>query len=223
MLDTYRTQLSPILDGVIGQATATFPRDGNTERLAEAPLGNLVADALRATYATQLAYITAGGLRAALPSSYVPLTGTPVRPPAAAPWDLVKGDIYELLPFGNMAVTRTVTGTQLWAMLENGFGQLPTASGRFPQISGFKVVYNPAAAAGARVVSVKLLDNTDIPNDATTYTLATIDFVNLGGDGYTMLNDGAGVQQALMPEMLIAYIDDLNTITPATDGRITAQ
>jgi 5'-nucleotidase len=221
LLDGYRTQLSPLLDGVIGQATATFPRDGATERKAEAPLGNLVADALRVTYSTQLALVNSGGLRAPLPSSYVPQTGTPVRPPAAAPWDLVKGDIYQLLPFGNMAVTRTVTGAQLWAMLENGFGQYPTAAGRFPQISGFKVVVKESGAPGARVQSVKLLDNTDIPNDATTFTLATIDYVNQGGDGYTVLNDGTGVQQALMPEVVIAYIDAQNTITPATDGRIS--
>jgi hypothetical protein len=40
---------------VIGKATALFPRDGSTERQVEAALGNLVADAMRARYGTQLA------------------------------------------------------------------------------------------------------------------------------------------------------------------------
>lgn len=226
MLAPYRADLAPILDVVIGQTTATFPRDGSAERLAESALGNLVADALKATYSTDFAYINSGTLRAPLPSTYTPTSGTPVRPPDAAPWDLLKGDIYELLPFGNMAVTRTITGAQLWAMLENGFSQLPAANGRFPQVAGFIVTYNPAATAGSRVVSVTLPDGTTaVANDGnTTYSLATVDFVNLGGDGYTMLADGAGVQQALMPEVVIGYVDAQNTVSPSTTpARIVAQ
>jgi 5'-nucleotidase len=223
MLSSYRTDLAPIMDPVAGEITAAYPQDGYTERLAESALGDLLADAMRAKYSTQLAFTTGGTLRSPFPSTYVPTASGLRRPPAAAPWDLVTGDIFALLPFGNHAVTRTVTGTQLWAMLENGLNGLPAAKGRFPQISGFKVVYNAAAAAGSRVVSVKLLDNTDIPNDATTYTITVVDFNNTGGDGYTMLNDGSGTVQDLLTDVLFTYVDGLNSITPATDGRITAQ
>ena len=222
MLDPYRTQLAPILDAVIGVASASFPRDGAAERTAEAALGDLVADALRDKYSTQLAYVCAGVLSAPLPSTYAPVS-TALRRPATGyaagpPWDLVKGDVYALLPYGNVAVTRTVTGTQLWEMLENGFSLIETVKGRFPQISGFKVEYDPDGTVGARVVSVKLPDDTPILKDSTTYTLATYDFINLGGDGYTMLNDGAGVQQDLLAEVVAAYITAQSPITPATLG-----
>lgn len=61
-------------------------------------------------------------------------------------------------------------------------------------ISGFRFTCSLSAPAGSRVTSVALTDGTAIPDDASvTSTLATNDFVNSGGDGYTMLVDGQGV------------------------------
>ena len=87
--------------------------------------------------------------------------------------------------------------------------------------SGFKFTYRASAPVGARVVSVQLADNTPIANDATTYTLTTVDFVNEGGDGYTMLADGQGTTRDLLANVVLDYIVAAGTITPTTDGRIT--
>ena len=87
--------------------------------------------------------------------------------------------------------------------------------------SGFKFVYNSALPPGNRVVSVTLDGGTPILPDATTYTLATNDFTNAGGDGYTMLADGQGVTRELMADVLRLYIEYLGTITPTIEGRIT--
>jgi 5'-nucleotidase len=46
----------------------------------------------------------------------------------------VVGDAYAVLPFGNSAVTRTVTGQQLWAMMEHSVEALPAANGWFGQV-----------------------------------------------------------------------------------------
>ena len=40
-------------------------------------------------------------------------------------YDLVKGDVYAVLPFGNNVITRDVTGHQLWQVLENGVSKCP--------------------------------------------------------------------------------------------------
>jgi 5'-nucleotidase len=232
MLAPYRTALSGLLDGQIGVATALFPRGGtpSVERSGEAAIGNLVADAMRLKYGTQLALTNGGGLRSPLPSSYAPadLTLRRASPGYAPgpPFDLVKGDVYTLLPFGNVVVTRTVTGTQLWAALENGVSQINPATcvgadGRFPQISGFKFSFKCSNPAGSRVLSVALPDNTPIPADATTYTFATNDFVNSGGDSYTVLKDGQGVTRDVMADVVLEYIQAQGTITPILDGRIT--
>jgi 5'-nucleotidase len=227
LLAPYRVQLAAAFDEVIAVATGTFPRGNNVERLEEVAIGNLLAGIIRDRYTTQLALINGGGIRAPLPSSYLPAdTSLRRATPGYAdgpPYDLVKGDVYTVLPFGNSVVTRTVTGVQLWAMLENGVGSLPAAAGRFPQIAGFRFVYSASAAPGSRIQSVTLDDGTPIAADATTYTLATIDFINSGGDGYTMLADGEGTTREVMADVVAAALATLETVSPTIDGRITQQ
>lgn len=226
MLMPYRAQLNGRFDNVVGVATNVFPRAGNIERLGEVAIGNLVADAMRTRYGTQLAFTNGGGLRAPLPSTYAPaniaLRRTSVGYAAGPPYDLVLGDVYAVLPFGNTVVTRTVTGSQLWAALEHSVGALPASNGRFLQISGFKFTYRLASDGGLRVQSVALDNGTPIARDATTYTVALPDFTNAGGDGYTMLADGQGASRDVMAEVVHDYIRAQGTLTPAITGRIVA-
>lgn len=227
MLAPYRTQLAAAFDEKIGVATASFPRGNAFERSGESALGNLIADAIRLEYGMQLALTNGGGIRASLPSSYVPLA--PGLSRTTAPFDLVIGDIFTILPFGNTVVTRKVTGAQLWAALENGVSRtIPNAGGtacvgtdgRFPQISGFKFTYSCSAPAGLRVTSVSFPDGTPIPADGTQYDFATNDFVNLGGDSYTVLADGQGFTREVMADVFLAYIQAQGTVTPVLEGRI---
>lgn len=225
MLKPYRDQLAAKLDVVIGTATGVFERRDNIERIKEMPIGDLVADMLRTTYGTQIAFTNGGGLRSPLPaSSYLPQNTSLRRPsPGFAPgppYDVVKGDALAVLPFGNQSLTRTVTGEQLWAILEHSVSAAPNAFGGFLQISGFRFTYDSTKPAGSRVQAVTLDDGTPIPPDSTTYTAATNDFTNAGGDGYTMLADGQGTTRNIMANDLMDYIQSLGTITPATDGRI---
>ena len=225
MLAPYRTELAAALDGVIGTATGLFPRDGVTERLQEVAIGNITTDSMRWRYGTQLALTNGGGLRAALPSSYLPMDTTLRRnsPGYAAgpPFDLVIGDAFTVLPFGNIVVIREVSGALLWQALEHSVAVIPAANGRFAQISGFKFTYDAARPVGSRVVSVTLDDGTPILPNATTYSFATNDFVNSGGDGYTMFLGEHGVTREVMADVLLAYIRDQGTITPTIEGRIT--
>jgi 5'-nucleotidase len=227
LLVPYRTQLSTALDVTIGTITAALARDGAVERTAEQPIGDLVADSIRVRYGTQLAFVNGGGIRAPLPSSYAPadrqLRRNATGYAAGPPYDLVLGDAYAVLPFGNLTVARTVTGAQLWQMLEHAVDSVPTPKGYFAQISGFRFTYSATAAAGSRVTAVTLADGTAIPNDGTTYTLATSDFLHSGGDGYTMLAGGDGQAQDNMAVVLADYIRSLGTVDVAVDGRITAQ
>jgi len=228
MLAPYRTQLAAAFDSKIGVATALFPRGNAFERSGESALGNLIADSMRLEYGTQLALTNGGGIRASLPSSYAPLA--PGLSRTTAPFDLVVGDIFTILPFGNSIVTRNVTGAQLWAALENGVSRVAPnitgtacvgTDGRFPQISGFKFTYSCSAPAGARVTSVSFPDGTPIPPDGALYSFATNDFVNFGGDSYTMLADGQGTTRGVMADIFLKYIQTLGTVTPTLEGRIT--
>lgn len=229
MLAPFRTALAAAFDAPIGVATDLFPRGGNIERRQEVAIGNLIADAIRLRHATQLALTNAGGIRAPLPSSYQPADTTLRRtaPPyvVGPPFDLVIGDVFAVLPFGNSVVTRMVTGAQLYAALENGVSRINPdgtgTDGRFPQISGFKFTFHFSNPVGSRVTSVELADGMPILPDSTTYTFATNDFVNAGGDAYTMFVDGQGVTREVMADVVQEYIQDLGTITPTIEGRIT--
>ncbi len=225
LLAPYRTALAAVFDGVIGVATDLFPRGGNIERLGEVAIGNLITDAMRLRYGTQLGFTNGGGIRSPFPSSYLPadLTLRRTTPGYAPgpPYDLVVGDVFTVLPFGNSVVTRNVTGAQLYAVLEHSVAIIPGANGRFGQISGFSFVYDSALPVGARVISVTLNDGTPILPDGTVYSFATNDFVNAGGDGYTMLVDGQGTTREVMADVVLEYIEGLGTITPTIEGRIT--
>ncbi len=232
MLAPFRTALSEVFDGVIGIATDVFPQGGTPriERIQEVAIGNLIADAIRLRYDAQLGFTNGGGIRERLPSrSYRPADTTLRRCEpgvecgyAFGPdYDLVIGDIFSVLPFGNVVVTRTVTGATLHAMLENSVSRIPSDNGRFGQISGFSFRYDSCQPAGSRVVSVTLADGTPILPDDTAYTFATNDFVNAGGDDYTMLADGQGTTRELMADVVLEYIEAQRVITPIVEGRIT--
>jgi 5'-nucleotidase len=157
---------------------------------------------------------------------------------SGTPYDVVKGDVYAVMPFGNNVLTRSVTGIQLWQMLENGVAYFDSsgnnAQGRFPQISGFKFTFhylNPSGCTGtetgssptwscvpSRVTSVTFADGvTPIPYDATTYTIATIDFLNNGGDSYFVLRDGQGVTRDRDANVFLSYIQAVGpTLDPTT-------
>lgn len=242
MLQPFRTQLQAILDPVIGTATALLER-GNTvtvtnpaggtatpavERAREVAVGNLVADAMRVTYGTQVAIMNGGGLRSPLPSSYAPANTALRRQTAAGgpfqqgpPFDIVLGDIYTLLPFGNIVVTKSVTGSTLWAALENGVSRWPASDGRFPQVSGMRYTFDPRLPAGSRITSLELNTGggfTSIPKDGTLYTLAINDFMNQGGDGYTVFDDGTGISRDSLAAVTAAYVSGPlgGTINPST-------
>ncbi len=225
MLVPYRQQLAALLDGKVGTTAGIFVRGGNIERRQEVPLGSLTADGMRWRYNTQLGLMNGGGLRAPMPScTYSPVDTTLKRPcpgyAAGTPYDLVLGDVFAVLPFGNILNTRTVTGAQLWLALENGVRAIDAvgngADGRFPQISGFKFSFRydiPSGCTGPttctvnRVQTVTLTDGTPIPNSTSaTYTMALPNFVNLGGDGYYMFNDGQGATQELDAVVMKEYL-----------------
>jgi 5'-nucleotidase len=228
-LEPIQTAVRAELDVVIGQATDLYPQSNTIVRTAEAAIGDLVTDVLRDYCGdAQIGLWNGGGIRAPIPSSYAPADLTLHRTTAGyvntPPYDIVVGDIYAVLPYGNLAVCRTITGQQLWAALNNGVSQIRTGGGRFAQVSGIRYTFNvPSDGTSVPFISaVTLADGTPIPNDADhTYTFATNDYLSLGGDGYTVLNDGTMAPGDIMADVMIDAIETAGTITPYTDGRIT--
>jgi len=204
----YSDALSRDLQIVIGETTVALDARNAVVRQQESPLGNYIADVMRAAVGADLTITNGGGIRtdALFPAG-------PIR----------RRDVFAWLPFGNIVTKVAVTGAAVRAALENGVSQWQQVAGRFPQVSGLQFTFNPDRPAGSRVLGVTVggrpLD------DAATYTVATNDFMLRGGDGYAMFTTGQVLISPsggpLMVTAVMEAIQRARTISPRAEGRIT--
>jgi 2',3'-cyclic-nucleotide 2'-phosphodiesterase (5'-nucleotidase family) len=181
---------------------------------------------MRTTYNVDFAITNSGGLRADLtcPTTDNPNDFCPAYIPP--PYPVTRGQVFTVLPFGNVVVTLSVNGAELKTMLENGVSQMPGANGRFPEVSGLCFTYDISAPAGSRVLDAVwqaadgscTTDPVDL-TDAAIYTIAENDFMSTGGDGYPNFFSRATTQN-LMDQVLADYISANTPIAPAIQGRI---
>jgi 5'-nucleotidase len=228
LVKKYKDQLSAKLDIKIGQVSGVFPRGGTpaVERSGETPMGNYIADLMRAKYKTDFVIQNGGGIRDTFPAkTYIPANTALVRT-GSGPLDVTLGDALAVFPFGNQIATTVVTGENLWKALENGVGGNFPGDGRFPQVSGLKYSFDASKPIGSRIVEVTKLDGTAVAKDSKEYTLATLDFLIYGGDGY--VNVFSPAQAKVKGALLDVFVDALRadmaagkvTQVPAADGRI---
>ncbi|MBH0239548.1 bifunctional metallophosphatase/5'-nucleotidase [Methylobrevis albus] len=207
----YEDKLDAELQVEIGTTETALDSRRATVRTQEAAIGNLIADATRQAVGADIGITNGGGIRA--DKEY------------AAGTKLTRGDILAELPFGNKTVKLEVTGAAVKAALENGFSQVREVAGRFPQVSGLKVTAKLGNPVGERVTAVEI---GGAPLDpAKVYTVATNDYMALGGDGYrafvgaTNLVDA--VDATLMASQVIDYIAAAGNVAPAVEGRIVLE
>jgi len=205
----WHARARPLFDVPVGRTAAVL--GGARDR--ESALGNFVADALRAAYGADVAFVNSGGLRDALPSAYRPADRTLRRPApgyaAGPPWDVVRGDLQQVFPFGNVAVTFRIAGRTLWAALERGVaagvlrdGRFANAHGGFLQVSGLAYRFDARRPPGRRVTSVTLAGGAPLPPDGREYRAVTVDFVYKGGDGFAMLDNGTGTTREPLADVV---------------------
>jgi predicted extracellular nuclease/2',3'-cyclic-nucleotide 2'-phosphodiesterase (5'-nucleotidase family) len=198
------TYIGALATNVLATSNVDLDFRKETLRVMETNGGNLFADALLyqgqkdapsfGVNVPQVAFQNAGGLRIA---SIVP-SG-----------DFTEDLTYQIAAFTNIvSVVENVAPSKFLELMEFGLAETPTSNGRFPQIAGFKVVFDPTKAEGERIKSIELEDGTMIIEDgavavgAPDVNICTVDFTANGGDGYpfdtlTYTSLGATYQQAL--------------------------
>ena len=208
LVDTFNAQLDESLNVEIGSTSVALDSRRNTVRGMESAMGNIIADAMKEATGADIAITNGGGIRA--DRTYDPGTV------------LTRRDILSELPFGNVTVMTEIPGSQVLAALENGVSQVEKGAGRFPQVSGVEMVYDPAAPAGSRVASV-MINGAALDMDAL-YTVATNDYMLSGGDGYGALGGGRVMINAgngkLMANTVMDYIAAQGTVSTDVSGRI---
>ncbi|GAP92775.1 putative 5 -nucleotidase [Rosellinia necatrix] len=207
-VDAWRVPFEEFASEEIGESNIVL--DQTTCQEQECTLGDLISDAilqyrLDSGSAASFALVNAGGIRATIDA------GT-----------ITRGEVLTSFPFSNAVVEVGFTGAELRAVFEGVVSGVNQANGRevtsFAQVSrGVEVEYDPAAAAGARLVRLSVAGEEVDP--AAAYTVVTIDFVAGGGDNFFGPVDGLVVLDTL-DEVLVRYIQANSPIDFELDGRI---
>jgi 5'-nucleotidase len=192
-------KVAPLVNRVIG--TAASPLDRTQDSAGESNLGDLIADAQRASMGADFAFMNPGGIRADLLAGQVT-------------W----GDLFSVQPFANYVVKLTLTGAQIDALLEQQF-----QVNRVLAPSGLTYTWDNSKPVGSRVDISQILKNGVPISAAGTYTVAVNSFLAGGGDGFTVLTGGTGkVVGPIDLDALVAYIQGLTQPFPApVTNRIT--
>lgn len=212
LVKQYQDEIASTVGAVKASTLGAISRTANAS--GESAMGNLIADAQRWKGGTQIAFMNPGGVRAAIEYS-------------AYPHDITYGDFLTVQPFDNKLATMTLTGSQIYSVLEQQF-----TVNRILLISGIKYSYNKALPAGSRITSLTLEDGTPIANDSTTYTVTLNEFIATGGDGFSTFLGGANVTRIGISDLdaLIDYVQFKfgdtpidPTVYPKIEGRIIAE
>ena len=149
--------------------------DANT-RARGSDVAQLVAESfLSASLRADIAIQNAGGVR-------VPLKAGPIT----------MGDAFTVLPFTNVLVELPLTGAQVAAVLEDALGNYLDAGqstgGGHPYAAGLRWHLDMSQAKGQRFTQIEVkhraTGNWSAIDPATTYIVATNDFIAKGQDGY---------------------------------------
>jgi len=207
IVDKYRALSAPLANRVIGSTSAAITRDPTAA--GESALGDVIADAqLDQTSPVgfgeaKIALMNPGGIRSDVDAG--PVT---------------YAEAFTVQPFGNTLVTMTLTGAQIERVLEQQW-QSPTLTRILQPSRGFTYSWDPARAIGDRVnpTSIKLGGATIDP--AATYRVTVNNFLADGGDGFTVLREGANrLGGAVDLDALSAYFAAHSPVAPGARDRI---
>eukprot|EP01060_Flectonema_neradi_P011267 TRINITY_DN18369_c0_g1_i1.p1 TRINITY_DN18369_c0_g1~~TRINITY_DN18369_c0_g1_i1.p1 ORF type:complete len:486 (+),score=77.75 TRINITY_DN18369_c0_g1_i1:103-1458(+) len=225
-LSDVATRCDDIVVGLLDEIVIRTDEDLNCEsdfvRANEAPIGNLVADAMRFAFKRLPCDI------AILPSGCIRPNCTFEKGP------LSMADIFSVIPTEDPVVVVEVSAVVLLSLLEHGFEKLPETSNDFPQVSGLEMVIDSGRPPGSRIreMSIVSANGTKLPIDMTNgtklFTVATPAFLAYGRDGSTFLascrkripEEEGIILPSLFQNFLMSSINELGQIKPVPSGRI---
>lgn len=191
----YQAEIAPIVNAVKAKTLGLITRGGNDRYIKEVPMGDLIADAQAWRGGTQIAFMNPGGIRADI--AYT-----------TYPHDITWGDFFTVQPFDNKLVTMTLTGSQIYNLLEQQFPPTQT-SPRVLQVSGIKYKYDLSKPVGSRIIDLTLTDGTPILPDNTPYTISCNEYIATGGDLFSVFLGGTNVTRIGVSDLdaLIEYVE----------------
>ncbi len=211
MVKVHEDKLDKELLVEIGKTAVALDSRRAAVRRQETAIGNMMSDAIREWTKADAAITNGGGIR----GDRIYEAGT----------TLTRKDVLTELPFGNLTTLMTISGADLRMALEESLSQVEDLAGRFPHLSGMKLVFDARRPKMNRIVSVEVGGKPLDPQ--ATYKLAANEYIAAGGDGYLSLKKGKSIIDAnaapLMATVVMDYIQAKGSISPAVEGRIIEQ
>lgn len=203
LLEHYRPLYLTLGDRPVGSITAPLLRATNPS--GESALGDVIADAMldgtstAAGGASEVALWNSGGIRA-------DLVGGP-----GSPHPVTYANAFDVLPFGNRVVVRTVTGATLIKMLESGVFQVSRGlSYTYTNATGRTRTIDP----GSLTLAGRAVD------PAARIRVASSDFIWDGGDGVVVeSSDPTDAGEDI--DVFIAYLNKRSPVAPGPQDRFT--
>jgi 5'-nucleotidase len=209
LMAEYNVFAGPIAAAVVGYTNAAMDRTP-TEG-GESTVGRLIADAqLESTAGVggQIAFMNPGGLRANFDVGFI-----------------THGEAFAVQPFSNIVTTKTFTGAQIEAILEQ---QFTTTAGPAREMillvsKGFTYTWDRSVAAAGNRIDPSLIKLGGVTLDLTgTYRVTMNNFLGSGGDDFPAFKLGTAEQTGLDDLVALeAYLGAHNPYTPVTGVRIT--
>ncbi|MGL4736326.1 MAG: bifunctional metallophosphatase/5'-nucleotidase, partial [Cellulosilyticaceae bacterium] len=183
-----------ILQEVVGTTAVELIGVREVVRAGESNLGQLATDAMIDLTGAQIAITNGGGIRASIKAGNITMQ-----------------DMVTVFPFGNTIMVKEIKGSDVIAALEMGTSDYPVAKGAFPHTAGITFTLDAGAAKGNRIKDVKVAGTPIDPS--AMYTVATNDFMAVGGDGYTMFK-GYPIKEEYntLMDTLLAYVAKIGEV-----------
>lgn len=188
---------------VVGYTPVFLQGEKTAIRTGQSNLCDLITDSMRWATGADFAFTSGGNIRASIDEGYITM-----------------GEVLTTLPYSNLLTTVELTGTDVLKILEHGVDMYPEAVSSYIHISGLHFTFDENAEAGSRVKTVTMPDGSALLPDKT-YTVATIDYIAIGGDGYEMMQNGKNHKYyGGDAEALVDYLATNPTINAEPEGRV---
>ena len=191
-------KVEPIINSYIGTTQNTLSRKQNEH--GESNLGNFIADAYKTIMNSDIAFTNPSGMRDDINSGVIT-------------W----GKIYSVLPFSNKIVTLSLTGQDIYELLEQ---QWMGSYINMLQLSGLNYTYDSQKPLGHKILEIQYKGQPLIRDK--TYIIATNDFLASGNGVFSVMKRGKIINTGNNDyETVIQYINQLpQPFSVFIEGRI---
>lgn len=183
----------------IGETSGDLWRFKKGETALDSPIGNYVADVMRAAGKADIAIHNTHGIRADIPAG-----------------KLTNRSVYQALPFENTLINVDLKGSQVLELVRDGI----RADSSILQVSGIAVVFSVNDKGAVTDVSItcggKPLDMDKV------YKVSTNNYLAGGGTGGKVFLSGKNTQDTMLSirDAVVSDVKEHKSITPPATGRI---